>query len=461
MTITPGMVIDGKYSIVRLIGEGGMGAVYEGVNQLIRRRVAIKVLHAGTKDSAGVVERFEREAQAAGCIGSDHILEVLDLGSLPNGDRYMVMEFLDGESLADRIRGLGRMSPQDITPLLRQALVGLDAAHRAGIVHRDLKPDNIYILKEKAGRPNFVKIIDFGISKFNSLSGDMSMTRTGAVMGTPYYMSPEQAKGAGSVTAQTDLYSMGVIAFEALTGRVPFDGQTFNDLMFKIVLSEMPDLEEIVPGIDAGFAAIVRKAMHKDMSQRFQDCEEFIAALDRWSPMARTAVDGTRSSVHDEAIPPTVPMASAQAGSSSHLGTNLDWAASQHGADVIPKKAVPTAAYIGAAAVVLLGAAAVLAMKFGGSDAKEEALSPAVAAQPEPKAKEPEPPPPAPATAAPAAAPAPKPEEAAVPSAKPSGTSASAKKPATARPASTPRPATAKPATTRPSGGKFDRDFGY
>jgi serine/threonine-protein kinase len=175
-----GQIIEGKYRIVRLIGEGGMGSVYEGENTFIKRRIAIKVLHAHSV-SEETVRRFEREAQAAGCIGSDHILEVLDLGSLGNGDRFMVMEYLDGETLGARM-SRGRMNPNDVLVVARQVLVGLRAAHLANIVHRDLKPDNIFILREKAGRADFAKIIDFGISKFNALGGDMSMTRTGAVM---------------------------------------------------------------------------------------------------------------------------------------------------------------------------------------------------------------------------------------------------------------------------------------
>src|SRR5579859_7621330 len=172
-----GQVIDGKYRIVRLIGTGGMGAVYEGENSLIRRRVAIKVLHADTADNGDIIRRFEREAQAAGEIGNDHILEVLDLGSLPNGDRYIVMEFLDGEPLTQRMDRLKRMTPVQIVPIITQLLEGLGAAHKAGITHRDLKPDNVFLLRKKAGHRDFVKIIDFGISKFAQVENATKMTQ--------------------------------------------------------------------------------------------------------------------------------------------------------------------------------------------------------------------------------------------------------------------------------------------
>jgi serine/threonine protein kinase len=277
-----GQIIDDKYRIVGLLGVGGMGAVYEGENARIKRRVAIKVLHADTASNAQAVERFEREAQAAGRIGSDHILEVLDLGKLPNGDHYMVMEFLDGETLGARIKRVGGLTPREVAPLIRQALLGLQAAHTAGIVHRDLKPENIFICKEKAGHHDFVKLIDFGVSKFNKLGSDMAMTRTGAVMGTPYYMSPEQARGGKDIDHRSDLYSMGVILYESVTGKVPFDAETFNELLFKIVLSEPPPLRQVKPDVDAAFESVTQKAMARDPAHRFDTADEFVKALDAW-----------------------------------------------------------------------------------------------------------------------------------------------------------------------------------
>ncbi len=282
VSLSIGDVIEGKYRIKSLLGEGGMGAVYEGENVRIQRRVAIKVLHSAIASDADATMRFEREAQAAGRIGNEHILEVLDLGELPDGDRFMVMEFLDGEPLSTRIARQKRLSADEAVTIFTQILEGLRAAHAAGIVHRDLKPDNIFLVREKMGHRDFVKIIDFGISKFQPLAGEMKMTRTGTVMGTPYYMSPEQASGAKEADFRSDLYSVGVMLYEALSGSVPFDAPTFNQLLFRIVLSEPVPIRQLVPQLDEAFATIVSKAMARDAGKRFQSSEAFIGALQNW-----------------------------------------------------------------------------------------------------------------------------------------------------------------------------------
>jgi len=289
MSLQTGDTIDGKYRIVRLLGEGGMGAVYEGENVRIHRKVAIKVLHAAVAAKADVVQRFEREAQAAGRIGSEHIVEVLDLGNLPEGDRYMVMEYLEGESLGERIKRKKRLSPHEVGHLLHQLLEGLQAAHAAGIIHRDIKPDNVFLMNRKGAQKDFVKVLDFGVSKFNALDSEMSMTRTGAVMGTPFYMSPEQARG-GKIDTRSDLYSVGVVVYQAVTGRVPFAAETFNELVFKIALESPEPAELVAPGLDPGFAALIVRSMVRDPAGRFQTAQEFQAAVGQW--LMTAAPDG-------------------------------------------------------------------------------------------------------------------------------------------------------------------------
>lgn len=295
MSLNPGDLIQGKYRIVRLIGQGGMGAVYEGENVVIARRVAIKVLHGMLAGDSAVIERFEREAQAAGRIGNDHIIEVLDMGRLDNNDRFMVMEYLDGETLDQRCERLGVISETDLYPIVRQLLTGLMAAHQAGIVHRDLKPDNIFILQHKAGHRDFVKIIDFGISKFTSGSPNFRMTMTGAIMGTPYYMAPEQAKGVKEVDIRSDVYAVGVVMFRSLTGRVPFQADSFNELIFKIALSDTPEVKELVPDIDPGLNAIVQRAMARNLEDRYTDAAQFRDALDLWAEARGLTVPGSGS----------------------------------------------------------------------------------------------------------------------------------------------------------------------
>jgi eukaryotic-like serine/threonine-protein kinase len=283
VSLNPGDLIQEKYRITRLIGQGGMGAVYEGENVVIARRVAIKVLHGMMAADGSTVERFEREAQAAGRIGNDHILEVLDMGRLGNNnDRFMVMEYLDGETLDARCERFGRLTDADLYAILRQLLTGLAAAHAAGIVHRDLKPDNIFILQHKAGQKDFVKIIDFGISKFTAGGANFKMTMTGAIMGTPYYMAPEQAKGGKNVDMRSDVYAVGVVMFKALTGQVPFQAESFNELIFKIALSETPHLSSILPDIDPELDAIVFKAMARNLEDRYQSALQLRDALDVW-----------------------------------------------------------------------------------------------------------------------------------------------------------------------------------
>ncbi|MGH7269223.1 MAG: serine/threonine-protein kinase, partial [Polyangiaceae bacterium] len=307
MPLEAGHVIDGKYRLVRVIGTGGMGSVYEGENILIRRRVAIKVLHRSPGDDGEAVRRFEREAQAAGEIGNDHILDVLDIGSLPDGDRYLVMEFLDGETLAQRIKRFGQMKAEQIAPIAQQFLTALVAAHGAGIIHRDLKPENIFILRSKAGRADYVKLIDFGISKFSRPfeDGGRRMTRADAVLGTPCYMSPEQARGTADTDVRSDIYSCGVILYEAVTGRLPFEGQSFNDLMFKIALSDAPSPRSLVPTLDPEFAAFIERAIARDPASRFPSAQDFVGAIETW--MAKSGVTTSLAPATPQSPPSVTP----------------------------------------------------------------------------------------------------------------------------------------------------------
>jgi eukaryotic-like serine/threonine-protein kinase len=283
-----GEILEGKYRILRLLGEGGMGSVFEGEAVRLRRRVAIKVLRheAASENDSEIAARFELEAQAAGRIGSRHIVDVLDLGRLPSGAHFMVMEYLDGESLRSRIASSAPMAPAALYPILMQLLEGVGAAHSAQVIHRDLKPDNVFLVKQADGR-DFVKLLDFGISKFHeadlAMGEGLGLTRTGAMMGTPYYLAPEQANGASQTDERTDLYALGVVLYECLTGSVPYSASGFNELLFRIVLEQPTPILQLAPGADPAFVALVERAMHKAPAERFQTASEMGRAFHAWA----------------------------------------------------------------------------------------------------------------------------------------------------------------------------------
>jgi serine/threonine protein kinase len=279
--IAPGTVLAGKFRVVSLLGEGGMGAVYEIEHELTKHRRALKLLHKSMADQPSVVERFLREASAAGRVGNPHIVETFDAGVLDTGEPYLVMEILRGEPLAARIAH-GKMPILDVVDLVGQAVAGVQAAHAAGIVHRDLKPDNLFITEGPDGRP-FVKLLDFGISKFDpSKTNGLQLTQEGAALGTPYYMPPEQIRGEGSLDARADVYALGVILYECLAGVRPFEAETLAHLAILIHTGAPVPIAQHRPDLPPGFATLVQAAMATDRGQRTQTAAELRAALERY-----------------------------------------------------------------------------------------------------------------------------------------------------------------------------------
>jgi tRNA A-37 threonylcarbamoyl transferase component Bud32 len=224
-----GTTFDHRYKIEEVIGEGGMGVVYRARHKIIAKKVAVKVLRADMARDKEILERFLQEARAASSIGNAHIVDISDFGELPDGSTYIVMEFLEGKSIAAMFEGGKRMPVQRICHIAAQIADGLAAAHGRGIIHRDLKPDNIFLVK-RGHQNHFVKVLDFGIAKVGGANS--KLTKTGMVFGTPYYMSPEQAAGQ-TIDARTDIYALGIIMYEMFTGQVPFDGDTFMGILSK------------------------------------------------------------------------------------------------------------------------------------------------------------------------------------------------------------------------------------
>ena len=275
-----GWLVNGRYRVERLIGRGGVGAVYEATLVATGQRVAIKLIWAEHVSDESVVTRFAREAKAASAVASEHIARVLDSGS-HEGRPYLVMELLVGEDLGARLRRHHRLSIDETAHVVAQILGGLARAHAAGIVHRDLKPDNVLLVERGADRA-FVKIVDFGTSKIQPLTGKtapLSLTRNGIAVGTPLYMSPEQAEARGDVDERSDLYSVGALAFECLTGRPPHVGETDEAVVAAICTRDAPPVRSLAPATPEGVAAFVDKALARDRAQRFSSARQMLDAL--------------------------------------------------------------------------------------------------------------------------------------------------------------------------------------
>jgi serine/threonine protein kinase len=280
--VAEGDIIDGKYLVVRVIGEGGMGAVYEGYNKRLDKRVAIKVMHASLAKDRDLVARFEREAQAAARIASANIVAVLDLGDLPNGDRYMIMEYLEGENLMDRLKRRGPLPPAEVAVIGMQLTDGLERVHAAGIIHRDLKPANVFLARGEDGSEQ-VKILDFGVCKVRGAKAGEARTAVGDLLGTLPYMAPEHIEqGASSLDERADIYSVGVLLYRCVTGRLPYIATNLFDLVKQLREGRAPPVREIAPDVDSGFATIVDRAIQWDPKARYKDAHELRAALAAW-----------------------------------------------------------------------------------------------------------------------------------------------------------------------------------
>jgi len=278
-----GDLLADKYRVVRFLGEGGMGTVYEAYHSVVGRRFAVKFLHSELAKEAEILERFKREAQAAGALESENIASIVDFGHAADGIPYIVMEFLIGEDLAKFLAREGPLPVVRAVNIIIQACRGLDAAHASGIIHRDLKPENLFLCRRGDGS-DLVKILDFGIAKLaqTNVEGPLaSVTRTGSTMGTPFYMSPEQARGAKEVDHRVDVYGLGVMLFEALSGQKPHPGDSYNAILYHILTQPPTPIATLRSGLPEDLMDILHRSLAFDPADRPATAMDFAQALAR------------------------------------------------------------------------------------------------------------------------------------------------------------------------------------
>jgi serine/threonine-protein kinase len=294
---SPGDILAGKYRIERMIGRGGMGAVYAAEHLLLNQRVAVKLLVGELVNSEEATHRFMNEARAAAKIQGDHVARVLDIAQLPSGAPYMVMEFLEGSDLSGLLKARGVLTVPEVVDYSLQALDALAQAHAAGIVHRDLKPANLFLAKRHDGS-SVVKVLDFGISKnLTPMAGTpQGMTQTRALLGSPEYMSPEQLRTPRGVDARTDIWSLGVILYELLTGRMPFTGEAMGELFMQIMEANPAPVRSHRADIPAALETIVMRCLSRDPAARYQTVAELAAALKPFASDQMRAVMAARQS---------------------------------------------------------------------------------------------------------------------------------------------------------------------
>ncbi|HMF41089.1 MAG TPA: serine/threonine-protein kinase [Polyangia bacterium] len=382
----------GNYKITAEIGHGGMGVVYLAEHPSLGRKAAVKVLHARLAAEPSVVSRFFHEARASNAIRHPNIVEAFDYGTLPDGNSYIVMEYLEGENLASRLSQVGRLPVRLALDFANQAAGALAAAHAKGIVHRDLKPDNLFVTPDpRAPSSELIKILDFGIAKLASFAdGAIShKTHTGAMLGTPLYMSPEQCLGVKEVDRRTDIYSLGCILYEMLCGAPPFVSEGFGALVNMHINQPPEPPSKHSPQISPGVERLVLKMLAKNADERFQSMDAVREALGVEIARAPTYRPG------DTAPPEERPRRY------SSSATTLSEAAAVAAGTVPPRGGSRRALGVGAIAVAIVAVVAVAALRRGPSSTSAPAAPPP---PPPVLSVTPAPAPAAPAVPAPAAA---------------------------------------------------------
>jgi serine/threonine-protein kinase len=315
--VQPGDVLAGKYRVERVLGAGGMGVVVAARHLVLDERVALKFLRRETLENADAVARFDREARAAVKIKSEHVARIIDVGRLEMGAPYIVMEYLEGGDLAAWLQQRGALDIEQAVEFVLQACEAIAEAHALGIIHRDLKPSNLFCVR-RADDVLSVKVLDFGISKVTGPSQvDASMTRTTAVVGSPVYMSPEQLQSSRGVDVRTDIWSLGIILFELLTGRPPFTADAVTELVIKIAVEPTPSMRDLRSDVPAELEQAVLRCLEKNRELRFQTVGELAMALHDYAPpRARPSIErilrtlqaaGMASRPRSAMTPPSAP----------------------------------------------------------------------------------------------------------------------------------------------------------
>ncbi len=389
-----GAVVD-RYTIVRLLGHGGMGAVYEARHATLARRVAIKFLLPELAANPDALRRFENEAKAAGGLEHPNLVAVTDLGSADDGSPYLVMEFLEGEDCAALLARQGALPVARAVNIVVQACRGLALAHQHGIVHRDLKPENLFLTDAGDGS-DLVKVLDFGIAKLRSSEAGVA-TGTGTTFGTAYYMSPEQARGAGDVDQRADVWSLGIVLYELLSAQRPFEGEQFLHVIHQILTATPAPLATLRPGLPAGLTAAISRAMTKEVAARLPSVKalaELLAPFDDRVP-------------HEPASPRRAvsPLETTAATPSTRLPPHLAPASSPAARGRPARRKWPW--LVGLAVVAAIGAAAIglrrgpPAPRSGDAPVAAALTAPPAAAVPQPPTTPPTPPTSAPSSSEP------------------------------------------------------------
>jgi eukaryotic-like serine/threonine-protein kinase len=339
--VRAGDMLAGKYRVERVLGAGGMGVVVAARHVELDQLVAIKFVREDALASEDAVQRFLREARAAVKLKSEHVARVLDVGKLESGAPYMVMEFLEGSDLGKILTDRGPLPVDSAADWILQACEAVAEAHAIGIVHRDLKPENLFLARTVGGGQK-IKVLDFGVSKAigGGASGEMSgLTRTRAMLGSPLYMAPEQMRSSRDVDARADIWALGVVLFQLLTQRWPFEADTMPELCLRVVTEPPMDLGALRPDVPSGICAVIERCLEKDARKRFANAAELATALEpHVQPGSRVLADRARLAMGvGSGVGPTPPIvvaapssptvSSGSSGSGSTPGTSVPWGA--------------------------------------------------------------------------------------------------------------------------------------